>query len=119
MPDNNDEKTLKRAREIAKKSGAKLVDAMLEAEAELTKPADIPSSFTVSIKVKPRVARWILIQFHANEHHTLEERLGAYLNTVLARRRVSAMRDLRDDPQLTDGRAVTLSRAAFSKQVSK
>jgi len=119
MTDNMDEKILERAREIASEQRKPLIEAMLIAESELIAPADIPKSFTVEIFVKPRVARWILAQFPANKNHSLEERLAAYIGTVLSRTRVTALRDMREDPTIGEGGAVTLRKSAFQAQVPK
>lgn len=119
MQENNDELVLKRAQEIVKERGIPLIEAMMVAESELIAPSEIPASFTVEIFVKPRVARWILAQFQATADHPLEKRLGAYLTVVLARTRATAMRDMRDIPEIGEGRAVTLTRANFQSQVPK
>lgn len=119
MTENTDEKILERAQEIVKSEKVTLVEGMLMAEAELMAPADLPTSFTVKINVKPRVARWIMLQFQATQDHTLEERLAGYIGSILPRTRVTAMRDLREDPTIGEGQAVTLRRSAFQKQVPK
>ena len=119
MTENMDEKILERAQEIVSEQGKSLIEAMLIAESELIAPSDIPASFTVEIFVKPRVARWIMAQFQENQHHTLEVRLAAYLGTTLSRTRVTAMRDMREDPTIGEGGAVTLRKTAFQKQVPK
>lgn len=119
MAETTDDKILERAQELVKSEGISLVEGMLMAEAEIMAPADLPTSFTVKINVKPRVARWVMLQFQATPDHSLEDRLAAYIGSILPRTRVTAMRDLREDPTIGEGQAVTLRRSAFQKQVPK
>lgn len=115
MSGNNDEQILARAKEIQAERGGGLMDAMLIAEAELMPKATVPEAFTVTIPVKPRIARWILEEFTPLPTHTTEERLGAYLATHLSRARVSAMRFAEEAPEIGEGKAVTLRREQFQK----
>lgn len=110
----NDDALLIRAREIQAEQGGSLVDAMIAAEDE-TRPeaAELPSSFTVTIKVKPRLARWIIATFRETAEHTPEERLGAYLATVLMQDRVRSRRMSED---LDIGSEVALSRDNFNRK---
>lgn len=117
MTENTDEKILARAQEIRAERGGSLTDAMIRAEAELQPEASVPGEFTVTIPVKPRVARWILSEFAPVGGYSVEERLAAYLVTVLNRARISALRTAEEAPEITEGRAVTLRRTDFQRKV--
>lgn len=119
MPDNADEKILARAQEIKAERGISLTDAMIRAEDELAPKPTVPADFTVTIPVKPRVARWIVEEFEPTKTHTTEERLAAYLATVLSRARVTAMRFAEEAPEIGEGGAVTLRREQFQKKAPK
>ena len=115
MPENKDEIILSRAREIMAEHGGTLVDAMLKAEAELEPKPEIQTEFTVTFTVKPRVGRWITDVFTPTKDYTMEERIAAYLVTVLTRARVTAIRHNEEPAEITEGRAVTLRRADMEK----
>lgn len=119
MTEFNDEDILKLAQEIKAKRGISLTDAMIAAEDELKPVPSIPESFTPTIKVKARVARWILSEFGGHAEFTIEERLGAYLSGVLSRTRVAAMRFAEEGEDVTEGQAVTLRRDQFARKVPK
>lgn len=110
-----DNEILDRARAIQAETGGSLTDAMLRAEAELTPKGEVRTEFEVTIKVKPRVGRWIMEVFTETPTHTPEERLAAYLETVLNRARITAIRNAEDAPEIVEGRAVTLRRADFER----
>jgi hypothetical protein len=124
MTENNEEKhitdteILARAQEIQADRGGSLVDAMIEAESELTAPKseELPRSFTVTLHVKPRVARWIVQLFGGHSTFSIEDRLGAYLVTVLNRTRVQAMRQNEPPAEVRKGGAVTLRREHMDAQ---
>lgn len=120
MAENQDEKILSRAHEIKSERGGSLTDAMILAEQELAPKPSIPEEFTVTIPVKPRVARWIVSEFSATATHSTEQRLAAYLTTVLSRARITAMRFSEDAPDIPKdaGRAVTLRRDQFKQKAS-
>ena len=119
MTDNTDEKILVRAQEIKAERGISLTDAMIRAEDELAPKPSVPSDFTVTIPVKPRVARWIVEEFAPTKTHTTEERLAAYLTIILSRSRVTAMRFAEDAPEIGEGGAVTLRREQFQQKAPK
>lgn len=119
MTDDKGEIILARAREIQEERGLSLVDAMLKAEAELEPRPEIQTEFTVTFKVKPRVGRWIVSEFAATGTHKMEERLAAYLETVMSRARVLAMRFGEEAPDIVEGRAVTMRRAQFQEKAPK
>lgn len=104
---------LEKAREIQSAQGVSLVDAMILAEQELAPAASVPESFTVTIPVKPRVAKWIMREFVARDGFTIEDRLAAYLGVVLNRSRVTAMREAQEAPEIGEGQAVTMTRRQF------
>ena len=113
-----DEEILELAQTIkAEREGLSLTDAMLIAEDELQPVAEIPADFTVTIPVKKRVAGWILREFGGHPQLSVEERLGAYLATVLSRSRVQAIRASEDGQDVTEGKAVTLTRSQFQRKV--
>mgnify|MGYP006436186277 CR=1 FL=1 len=116
MTENTDEKVLERAQEIKAERGISLMDAMIRAEEELAPKPVTPSEFTVTIPVKPRVARWVLAEFAATSTHSTEERLGAYLSSMLNRSRVSAMRANQESPDIGEGGAVSMSRQEFQRK---
>lgn len=114
----SDEAIMARAKEIQAESGVGLVDAMIEAEAELTpQPATgIPDSFTVTIPLKPRVARWVMHVFGGHAELTIEDRLGAYLAQTLNRVRIKEIRDNEPPPEVDKGTgAVSLRREQMAK----
>ena len=117
MADFTDEQVLQRAQEIKTERGISLTDAMIAAEDELTPAPSIPESFTVTIPVKGRVAKWIMEEFGGHAKYPLEERLGAYLTTVLSRSRVQAMRYAEEGEDVQEGKAVTLRRDQFARKV--
>lgn len=119
MADNNDETILTRAKEIQRERGGSLTDAMIRAEEELAPKATVPAEFTVTIPVKPRVARWIVEEFAPTRTHTTEERLAAYLEVCLNRARITAMRFAEEAPEIQEGGAVTLRREQFQKAVKE
>ncbi len=113
MTDTTDDQILELAQEIKSKEGGSLTDAMLKAEERLAPKPSIPEDFTVTIPVKPRVARWIVEEFGGHAHHSLETRLGAYLTTVLNRARIDTIRIAEEAPDIQEGQAVTMTRAKF------
>lgn len=119
MPDTQDEKILARAQEIKAELGCSLTDAMIRAEEELAPRPTVPEGFTITIPVKPRVARWIVTEFAPTKTHTTEERLAAFLAIVLNRSRVTAMRYAEEAPDIQEGGAVTLRRAQFQEKAPK
>ena len=119
MTDNADEKILARAQEIKVERNISLTDAMIRAEEELAPKPTVPADFTVTIPVKPRVARWIVEEFAPTKTHTTEERLAAYLGIILNRARVTAMRFAEDAPDIQEGGAVTLRREQFQQKAPK
>lgn len=113
---NKDEEILSQARAIQEATGKSLIDAMILAEEKLTPKAEVPSEFTVTIPVKARVARWIVEEFAATPTHSTEERLAAYLITVLNRARMTSIRMAEEAPDIGEGGAVTLRRADFQRK---
>ncbi len=113
---DKDEEILGRARAIQEATGKSLTDAMIMAEEELTPKAEVPSEFTVTIPVKPRVARWIVEEFAPTATHTTEERIAAYLITVLNRARMTSIRMAEEAPDIGEGEAVTMRRADFHRK---
>jgi len=111
MSDNKDEILLARAREIVADRGGSLTEAMLAAEAELAPKSELPTSFTVMIQVKPRVAKWVIEEFGGHPSLTIEERLGAFLEIELAHTRGRVIKVRREQAQITKGGgAVTVTR---------
>ena len=112
--EDRDAQILARAQEIRAQRGLSLVEAMILAEEELIaalKGDDLPASFTITLQVKPRVARWILATFGGHAKYTVEERLAAYLVTVMNRSRITAIRRSEPAPEIPKGgEAVTLRR---------
>lgn len=119
MTDATDDKILARAQEIKASRGISLTDAMIRAEEELAPKPTVPADFTVTIPVKPRVARWILAEFTPTKTHTTEQRLAAYLATVLGRSRITAMRYAEEPAEIGEGGAVTLRREKFQQKAPK
>jgi len=119
VTENNDEKILARAQEIKAERGLSLTDAMLSAEDELAPAPVVPASFTVTIPVKSRVARWIMQEFTPTKTHTTEARLAAYLQIVLNRSRVAALRAAEEGPDIGEGGAVTLRREQFQRKAPR
>jgi hypothetical protein len=110
---DRDSEILSRAMQIKADRGLSLTDAMLQAESEFLQPdapQPFPSSFAVELHVKPRVARWIVQIFGGHETLTIEERLGAYLVTVLNRDRVKTIRLSEPPPDVGKGQAVSIRR---------
>ena len=119
MSDAQDEKILARAQEIKAERAISLTEAMILAEEELAPRPTVPSSFTITISVKPRVARWIVEEFASTKTHTTEERLAAFLSIVLNRSRVTALRFAEEGPEIQEGGAVTLRRAQFQEKAPR
>jgi hypothetical protein len=107
-----DDQILARAMEIRTETGLSLTDAMIQAESELDAPASEPvqETFVVTLKPKPRVARWIRLVFGGHPQFSIEDRLEAYLLTLLNKSRVSSMRASEDPPEVGKGQAVTVRR---------
>lgn len=113
-----EELILNRAREIRSERGVSLTDAMILAESELNptdRPPAYPESFTITIPVRPRVSRWIVQLFGGHPTFTIEERLSAYLVTVLNRARVQSIRLSEAPAEVGKGDAVTLRREHMAK----
>lgn len=108
-----------KAREIQAEQGVSLVDAMILAEQELAPEASVPESFTVTIPVKARVAKWVMREFVARDGFSVEDRLAAYLAVVLNRSRVTAMREAQEAPEIGEGQAVTMTRRQFQAKGPK
>lgn len=119
MDDNKDELILARAKEIRGERGGSLTDAMIQAEHDLTPPEEIALSFTIEVHVKKRVSRWITQVFTPTDTHTTEERLAAYVSTVLNRARVTSIRFAEEAPDIGEGGAVTMRRAQFQEKAPK
>lgn len=117
MTENKDDAILERAQEIKAERSVSLTDAMLMAEAEMTPKPEIQAEFEVSIKVKPRVARWIAKEFGGHPELSVEERMAAYFEVVLNRARMTAIRAGEEAPEVTDGGAVTVRRSQFKEPV--
>ena len=117
MADYTDEEVLELAQKIKADRGLSLTDAMIAAEDELSPAPSIPESFTVTIPVKGRVAKWIMEEFGGHATHSVEDRLAAYLTTVLSRSRVQAMRYAEEGEDVQEGKAVTLRRDQFARKV--
>lgn len=111
----DNEKLLERAQEIVAEKGGSLTDAMILAENELTPKDDLPTEITVTIPIKPRVAKWISAEFAATDDHTTEERLGAYLATILPRSMVMARAYSKDTPKIGNNGARTVRRSDFKE----
>jgi hypothetical protein len=107
------------AQKIKADRGVSLTDAMIEAENALKPAPIIPESFTVTIPVKARVARWINLEFGGHPEFSIEDRLGAYLSGVLGRSRIAAMRFAEEGEDITEGKAVTLRRDQFARKAPK
>lgn len=110
-----DEILLARAQEIRSARGVSLVESMIMAEEEQIAKLQgdaLPLEFTITLQVKPRVARWIMATFGGHAKFTIEERLAAYLITVLNRTRITAIRRSEPAPEIPKGgsEAVTLRR---------
>ncbi len=111
---DRDTRILERAMKIKEDRGVPLVEAMLIAEEEIMASVEasaIPTRFTITIEVKPRIGRWIVATFGGHAKFTLEDRLAAYLVTVLNRSRIQAIRRSEPAPEIPKGgEAVTLRR---------
>lgn len=84
-----DDKVLERAKEIQEKQpGMTLTAAMMKAEEELAPAPEIQTKFTFEVTLQPRVAKWLVDAFPANDHYTVEERVSAWIAGALARLRV-------------------------------
>ncbi len=116
MSENQDEKILDLAKNIQAERGGSLTDAMIMAEDQLSPRGEVPESFTVTIPVKARVASWILREFQPTKTHTTEERLAAYLQVVLNRARITAIRYAEEPPEIGEGSAVSMRREQFQKK---
>ena len=112
----SDAAILKKANEIVEKGGGSLIDAMIQAEHQLTPKPDLQTEFTVSFTVKPRIARWILEEFVATDEYTTEERVGAYLAGVMARARTEAIRNGRAALTISTDGATTVTAAQLAEQ---
>lgn len=95
-----------------------LVDAMIQAEEELFAPKaeSWPTSFTLTMHVKPRVSRWIVQTFGGHASLSIEERLAAYLVQIIGRTAVRVRRESEPPPELDRGTgAVTMRREHMQK----
>lgn len=116
MTENKDKEILALAQEIAAKEGIGIVDAMLKAEVRLAPKPTAPEAFTVELRLKPKIARWIVREFEAKGEYSLEQRLAAYLTLVLSRARVQAIRNAEIPPDISEGEAVTMRRDVFQSR---
>jgi len=111
-----DEMILELAQQIKKQENIPLTDAMIAAEVRLQPAPELQDSFEVPIKLKPRVAAWVIREFGGHPKFTIEERLGAYFSQVLNRTRVEAMRFAEDAPDIKTDGAVSMMRHKFQEK---
>lgn len=115
MSDQQD-KMIAAARKMATEKGIPLSEAMETVEARLI-PRAGPTEFAVTIRLKPRVARWVSDNFGGHPKFTVEERLGAWLVTLINQQRAGHIASGRAaDPQAVgSGSAVTVHRSQFKE----
>jgi len=116
QPEITDDMILELAQKIKSEENIPLTDAMIAAEVRLQPAPEIKDTFEVPIKVKPRVAAWIIKEFGGHPDYTIEERLGAFLGQVLGRSRVQAMRFSEDAPDIKSDGAVSMMRHKFQEK---
>lgn len=112
----SDEKIMELAQIIKDRDGVGLVDAMIAAEAQLRPKEELQDTFEVTLKLKPRVARWVLSVFTPTSDYTREQRMAAYLEGHLNRARATAIRAAEEAPDIVKGEAVTMTRDKFMEK---
>lgn len=115
----DDEKILDLARKLRAKHNIPLVDAMLQAEEQLMPKAELPEHFDIRLKVKPRVASWIIAEFGGHPKFSIEERLSAFLTKVLTRERALALQYSRPVGDIGKGKAVSMRREQFAEKAPR
>jgi len=99
-----------RAQNLAKREGIPLSEAMARVEAALAAPSmgEDECTFEITVKLKPRIARWLRSVLPPEGKLTTEDRLAAYLPYLLGRS-FRENRDIgRDAAEVTKGQAVTV-----------
>ena len=104
----NSEELFERAREIMAERGCSLAEAAAIAESDGTADTTYPSEVTVTLTLKPKVARWVVQTFTATRQHSMEDRLAAFIVSQLNRARIRAIRDGEGPASVRKGKAVTV-----------
>lgn len=110
MTEITQEMLIDRAKEISAKKGVSLSEAMERAEVELLPKPERQTKFVVELELKPRLASWVVETFQATATHTMEQRLAAYISTILSRDRVRVRRFTEPTAEVVEGQAVTVRR---------
>ena len=117
---SGEDKLLALARKIVKRDGIGLVDAMIEAEERLKPKATIQTEFVVTLRLKPRIASWVLRDFSGHPKFSIEERLAAVCVRFLNSESVLAIRAGSSPARLKSGggdnNAVTMLRGELAAQ---
>lgn len=67
-------------------------------------------SFTITLRLKPRVAAWVREVFGGHPKYTIEQRLAAWLEGIINRERAAYAAKERPTSGPVKGKAVTLRR---------
>jgi hypothetical protein len=114
---DSDEAILERAQEIKKEKGIPLTEAIDIAATEAYRAASaIDTEFTITLNLKPRVAKFFREEFAGHPELTVEERMAVYIETILNRMRGQALARARKDPEIEQGKAHAVSRSSFLQQ---
>jgi hypothetical protein len=111
QPLNDDDRLLNLARDLVKERGIGLMEAMEIAEERLQPKPTFQTEYTITLKLKPRIARWVEEVFGGHDTYTIEERMAAFLAPYLAQARIGLIRDEAEKGRkIVEGEAVTVRR---------
>lgn len=114
-----DDEILALAQSIKAEKGLPLAEAMDEAIRRLTRRGDdIDCTFTLTVQLKPRVARFYRKEFAGHPTLSVEERLSKFVEMKLNEIRGQALARSRADPDIQEGQANTLRRSAFIEKTA-
>lgn len=76
---------------------------------------DEENTFTVTLRLKPKVAKWVDETFGGHAVHSLEDRLAATLVLMLNRKRVEVIRTSEAPARINNETVVTVPRDRFDE----
>lgn len=120
-PEITDDQILELAQEIRATHGGTLTDAMIQAEHQLTKSKikdGIDCEFTMTVTVKPKVAKFFREQFPPTARHTTEERIAIWLAQYMNMKRGRVLSATREPGKVGEGEATTVRHSEFLAQTS-
>lgn len=116
MASQEDNDLMKRAHELSERRNISVSRAVAMLEERAAKGSE-GGSYSISLQLKPRVARWVDETFGGHPNFTTEERLGAWLAQIITRERANFRASQRDSKKadVTKGAAVTIPAQLFTE----